>query len=124
MRPIRTPPTEAPVRSRKPMSASRYTSGASSRALVITLVLGAASAGLYFVLYLFSDTLSELAAATRAGEKIYALVPLAVAMVFSDLESSANASRRLSGTLTMPTFGSIVQNGKLAAWATARTSMR
>jgi hypothetical protein len=65
------------------MSASSFTSRLSSRALVVTLVLGAASAALYFVLYLFSDTLSELAAATRAGEKIYALVPLAVAMVFS-----------------------------------------
>ena len=65
------------------MSASSSTSRLSSRALVVTLVLGAASAALYLVLYLFSDTLSELAAATRAGEKIYALVPLAVAMVFS-----------------------------------------
>lgn len=65
------------------MSASSSTSGASSRALVITLVLGAASAALYFLLYLFSDTLSELAAATRGGEKLYALVPIVVAMVFS-----------------------------------------
>ena len=65
------------------MSASTSTSGVSSRALVITLVLGAASAALYFLLFLFSDTLSALAAATRQGEKLYALVPLAVAMVFS-----------------------------------------
>ena len=57
--------------------------GGLSRALVVTLILGAASAGLYFLLFLFSDRLSELAAATRAGEKIYALVPLVVAMVFS-----------------------------------------
>lgn len=55
----------------------------SSRALAVTLVLGAASAGLYLLLYLFSDGLPELAAATRRGEKLYALVPLAIAMVFS-----------------------------------------
>ena len=57
--------------------------GRSPRALVVTLVLGAVSAGLYVLLFLFSDKLTELAAATRAGEKLYALVPLAVAMVFS-----------------------------------------
>jgi hypothetical protein len=52
-------------------------------ALVTTLSLGVASAGLYLLLFLFSDRLTELAAATRAGASIYALVPLAVAMVFS-----------------------------------------
>jgi len=64
------------------MSASR-TAGRSPRALVVTLVLGTASAALYFLLYLFSDTLPGLAAATRQGEKLYALVPLVIAMVFS-----------------------------------------
>lgn len=64
------------------MSASS-TAGRSPRALVITLVLGAASAALYFLLYLFSDTLPGLAAATRHGEKIYALIPIVIAMVFS-----------------------------------------
>ncbi len=57
--------------------------GGSSRALVVTLVLGAVSAGLYFLLFLFSAQLTELAALTRQGDKIYALVPLVVAMVFS-----------------------------------------
>ncbi len=56
----------------------------SPRALVITLILGAASAGLYLLLYLYSDKLPELAAANRQGEhKIYALVPIAIALVFS-----------------------------------------
>ena len=64
------------------MSASS-TAGRSPRALVVTLVLGVASAALYFLLYLFSDTLPGLAAATRQGEKLYALIPLAIAMVFS-----------------------------------------
>jgi hypothetical protein len=64
------------------MSASS-TAGRSPRALVVTLVLGAASAVLYLLLYLFSDSLPELAAATRQGEKLYALIPLAIAMVFS-----------------------------------------
>ena len=65
------------------MSTSDIKTRPSSRALVITLILGAASAGLYLLLYLFSDTLPGLAAATRNGEKLYALVPLAIAMVFS-----------------------------------------
>jgi hypothetical protein len=56
----------------------------SPRALVITLILGLASAGLYLLLYLFSDKLPELAAATRQGvHKIYALVPIVIALVFS-----------------------------------------
>ena len=55
----------------------------SRRALAITLVLGAASAGLYLLLFLFSDKLPALAELTRRGEKIYALVPLVIAMVFS-----------------------------------------
>lgn len=64
------------------MSVSRP-SGRSSRALVLTLVLGAASAALYILLFLYSDRLTELAQLTRAGDKLYALVPLVVAMVFS-----------------------------------------
>jgi hypothetical protein len=34
-------------------------------------------------LFLFSETLSDLAAATRQGEKLYALVPIGIAIVFS-----------------------------------------
>ena len=64
------------------MSASN-TVGQSPRAVVVTLVLGAASAALYFLLFLFSDTVPELATATRQGEKLYAFVPLIIAMVFS-----------------------------------------
>jgi hypothetical protein len=64
------------------MSAHVSRAGA-SRALVTTLILGAASAGLYLLLFLFADRLPELAAATRQGEQLYALVPLAIAMVFS-----------------------------------------
>lgn len=57
--------------------------GRSSRALVLTLLLGAASAVLYLLLFLYSDRLTELARLTREGDKLYALVPLVVAMVFS-----------------------------------------
>jgi hypothetical protein len=49
----------------------------------VTLVLGAASALLYVLLFLFADRLTEMAALTRQGDKLYALIPLAVAMVFS-----------------------------------------
>ncbi|RRQ21890.1 hypothetical protein [Thiohalobacter thiocyanaticus] len=63
---------------------SRYTlTGGSARALAVTLLLGAVSAGLYFLLFLYSDRLVELAAATRQGEKLYALIPIAIALVFS-----------------------------------------
>jgi len=55
----------------------------SRRALAVTLTLGAASAGLYLLLFLFADLLPELAAATRRGEKIYALIPIVIAMLFS-----------------------------------------
>lgn len=65
------------------MSSHSSAPGHSSRALAITLTLGAASALLYLLLFLFADRLIELAAATRDGTKLYALVPLAVAMVFS-----------------------------------------
>jgi hypothetical protein len=65
------------------MNNATTVAGRSSRALVVTVVLGSVSAGLYTVLYLFSDTLPELAAATRHGEKLYALVPLVIALVFS-----------------------------------------
>ena len=54
-----------------------------SRALVTTVVMGAISAGLYFVLYLYSGTLPQLAAEARQGNKLYALVPLIIALVFS-----------------------------------------
>ncbi len=56
----------------------------SPRVLVLTLVLGACSAGLYFLLYLFSDELTLLASANREGQhRLYAFIPLAVALVFS-----------------------------------------
>lgn len=56
----------------------------SPRALILTLFLGAASAGLYLLLFLFSDQLTELAGANREGKHwLYALVPLGIALVFS-----------------------------------------
>jgi hypothetical protein len=56
----------------------------SPRALVLTLILGLASAGLYTLLFLFSDRLPALAALSReGGHKVYALVPLGIALVFS-----------------------------------------
>lgn len=58
-------------------------SNRSGRATAATLVLGCASAGLYFLLFLYADKLPELSEATRQGEKIYALVPLGIALVFS-----------------------------------------
>ena len=66
------------------MTATSKTTSRSPRALVLTLSLGLASVGLYILLFVFSDKLPELAAITRQGEhKIYALVPIAIALVFS-----------------------------------------
>lgn len=65
------------------MSTARTPQARSPRALIYSLVLGSLSAALYFLLYLFSDRLPELAAATRQGEKLYALVPIVIALVFS-----------------------------------------
>jgi hypothetical protein len=66
------------------MTASSTTASRSPRALVLTLVLGLASAGLYILLFVFSDKLPELAELNRQGEhRIYALVPIAIALVFS-----------------------------------------
>jgi len=59
------------------------TAGTSPRAIVATSVLGAASAILYLLLFLFADSLIALAEQTREGNRLYALVPIAVAMVFS-----------------------------------------
>ncbi len=55
----------------------------SKRAFAIVLVLGLSSAGLYLLLFLFSDALVDLSAATRKGRWVYALVPLSIALVFS-----------------------------------------
>lgn len=56
----------------------------SPRALVLTLVLGTCSAGLYLLLFLFADELTSLASANRGGKhRLYAIIPLAVALVFS-----------------------------------------
>jgi len=48
------------------------------------MVLGAASTALYLLLFLFSDELTELARQARGrSNKLAALVPLGVALVFS-----------------------------------------
>ena len=66
------------------MTASSKTPSRSLRALVLTLILGAASASLYILLFVYSDKLPELAAMNRqGGNKLYALVPIAIALVFS-----------------------------------------
>lgn len=65
------------------MSASDSSTSRSLRALAITLGLGLTSAGLYFLLFVFSDLLPELASATRRGEKLFALIPIVIALVFS-----------------------------------------
>jgi hypothetical protein len=65
----RTPPTAAP--------ASR------THTLVLVVGLGTLSLLLYLLLFQFADRLTAMAAATRQGAKLYALVPIAIAMVFS-----------------------------------------
>ena len=65
------------------MNKTNTKSTGSLRGLAMTLLMGSASAGLYFLLSLYSDTLQELAAATRQGDKLYALVPVVIALTFS-----------------------------------------
>lgn len=47
------------------------------------VLYGAASAALYFLLYLFADEAIELARRTREGERVWFLVPIAIAFLFS-----------------------------------------
>ena len=61
------------------MTATSTTTSRSPRALVLTLLLGLASAGLYTLLFIFSDRLPELAELSRqGGHTFYALVPLGI----------------------------------------------
>jgi hypothetical protein len=53
------------------------------RVLVATLGYGVLSAVLYVLLFKYSEQLNLLAEATRNGEKIYALVPLIIIVIFS-----------------------------------------
>jgi len=55
----------------------------SSRTLLGTVFTGMASGGLYFLLFLFSAELPELAEETRQGNKLCAFVPLVIALIFS-----------------------------------------
>jgi hypothetical protein len=74
------------------MVASSALSSASPRTLVLTLTLGAASAGLYLLLYLFSDALNELAAENRRERHLgKAIVPVIVALVFSFVHGAFTA---------------------------------
>jgi hypothetical protein len=62
---------------------SSDSSSRSLGALFTTLILGTASAGLYILMFAYSHKLPALAAATREGETLYAVVPVLIAMVFS-----------------------------------------
>jgi hypothetical protein len=47
------------------------------------VLYGAASAALYILLFLFADETVELARRTREGERLWSLVPIATAFLFS-----------------------------------------
>lgn len=53
------------------------------RSALKTVVYGAASIALYALLFVYADETVELARRTREGEKIWFLVPVAVALLFS-----------------------------------------
>jgi hypothetical protein len=53
------------------------------KTFAITAALGAASVVLYVILYLYATETEVFAARARAGEKWLAVVPIAVALVFS-----------------------------------------
>lgn len=47
------------------------------------VVYGVASVALYVVLFLYADETVELAQRTREGEKLWFLIPIAIAFLFS-----------------------------------------
>jgi len=51
--------------------------------LVKAVMYGAASLALYALLFFYADETVELARRTREGEKIWFLVPIVIAFVFS-----------------------------------------
>src|SRR3989338_7332197 len=63
--------------------AGRAPAAPAARHAGIMVALGAASILLYALLFWYSDSLTALAQATRRGEKLYAIVPIAIALVFS-----------------------------------------
>lgn len=56
--------------------------------LLPLILFGALSALLYFLLYLYSDVLLDLAVTVREGEKLFFLVPIIVALIFSFVHGS------------------------------------
>jgi len=75
-------PTAAESKSRRPAAAPRLA------AVATTAALGLLSALLYLMLFRYSDVLANLASQTAHGHKLYALVPIAVAFVFSLVHGS------------------------------------
>jgi hypothetical protein len=51
--------------------------------LAKAVIYGAASASLYALLFVYADETVELARRTREGERIWFLVPIAIAFLFS-----------------------------------------
>jgi hypothetical protein len=58
-------------------------STASKRDLARAILYGIATVALYVLLYLYADETVELARRTHDGEKVWFLVPIAIAFVFS-----------------------------------------
>jgi hypothetical protein len=54
-----------------------------SRPILPTLIFGAASLGLYLLLFAYSDRFVDWAQRTQQGEKALFLIPIFVAFVFS-----------------------------------------
>ncbi|MEO5365453.1 MAG: hypothetical protein H7831_03715 [Magnetococcus sp. WYHC-3] len=65
------------------MSPASGGAGRFSGNLLPTLALGLASGTLYFLLYVYSDDLTRYASLIQQGEKIYVVIPMGVALVFS-----------------------------------------
>lgn len=64
-------------------SLAERTPGAGRAGIVIMAALGVASVLLYGLLFWYSDSLTAIAQAARHGEKLYAIIPIAIALVFS-----------------------------------------
>ncbi|MEO5330245.1 MAG: hypothetical protein H7829_18625 [Magnetococcus sp. THC-1_WYH] len=65
------------------MSSTHSNPGQYNKSLMATLLLGAASASLYLLLFLYSDELTHVSTLIRQGHKGLVVIPMGIALIFS-----------------------------------------
>lgn len=74
-----------------PVPLRRHYTGKINRKWKVTLALGVLSASLYMLMFKFSPALIHLSEMTRQGDKLGAIIPIAIAFVFSYVHGSFTA---------------------------------